>query len=162
MTETQAPARPKDLSRDAGFEEDFSLWAKHQAQLLREGRFELLDIEHLAMEIDDMAGRERRELSSRLKVLIGHLLKWQFQPRKRTRSWRGTIRDQRDEIRELLEQSPSLRRQVASLAGKRYRVVVENVADETGLAASDLPATCPYSARELLDDDFLPGTIDAS
>jgi Domain of unknown function DUF29 len=161
MTETQPPVRPKDRSRDPGFEKDFSLWIKRQAQLLREGRFELLDLEHLATEIDDMAGRERRELSTRLKVLVGHLLKWQFQPGKRTRSWRSTIRDQRDEIRELLEQSPSLRRQVASLAGKRYRVVVENTADETGLVASDLPATCPYSARELLDDDFLPGTIDA-
>src|SRR2546426_519054 len=102
----------KSLTRPASklYDEDFVAWASETARLLRSGRFDKIDVEHLAEEVEDMANRDKRELASRLRVLILHLLKWQQQPGKRSRSWRATIATQRAELKDLLDQSPSLRR----------------------------------------------------
>src|SRR5918995_1486403 len=108
MAETAAPPRPAgSLDRGPGYEEDFVLWTERQAALIRAGRFDLVDWDNVAKEIEAMGSRERRELGTRLKILMMHLLKWQFQPQKRSTSWRGTINDQRDEIEQLLEEDPS-------------------------------------------------------
>ncbi len=161
MSETAAPAPPaKPPERTVGYEDDFVLWTQEQAALIRAGRFDLVDWANVAEEIESLGASTRRELSSRLKVLVSHLLKWQLQPRRRARSWRVTIRDQRDEIRQLLEQNPSLRREVEPLIGKRYRIILQNLADETTLALRSLPKVCPWSAAQVLDEDFYPGPLD--
>jgi Domain of unknown function DUF29 len=103
-----------------------------------------------------MGSRERRELGTWLKVLMMHLLKWRFQPQKRSRSWRATINDQRDEIEQLLADNPSLRQEVDALMRKRDRVARANVAGETGLAPKALPARCPYAAEQMLDSTYFP------
>ena len=91
------------------YEQDFYAWANEQAALLRSGRVSDADLEHIAEEIESMGRSEKRELINRLKVLLAHLLKWQFQPTLRGTSWRLTIEDQRQEVAEHLADNPSLK-----------------------------------------------------
>ena len=84
------------------YAQDFYTWAMRNAELLRQGRLQEIDVEHLAEELESMGRRERHELVSRLKILLGHLLKWQFQPAYRSSSWRGSIVEQRLQVRDLL------------------------------------------------------------
>jgi hypothetical protein len=157
MAETAAPPRPAEqLERGPAYDEDFFLWTQRQAALIRAGQFDLVDWGNVALEIETMGSRERRELGTRLKILTMHLLKWQFQPQKRSRSWRGTINDQRDEIEQLLEEDPSLRREIEGLVDKRYRIARANAAGEIGLALRTFPIRCPYTANQILDDAYFP------
>jgi hypothetical protein len=102
------------------YDEDFLLWLEKTARLLRDGRLDELDIEHLAEEIEAMAGNQRRELESSLRVLLTHLLKWGWQHAKRSKSWKATAATQRAELRALFRQSPSLKRQVAEAITESY------------------------------------------
>lgn len=151
------PARAKPAPT-ALYDRDMYRWTRQQARLLRAGRMSELDLENLAEEIESLGNRDYRELRSRLQLVLMHLLKWQFQPSKRSGSWRSTLRTQRQEISALLEQSPSLRRQVAAMVGKTYPVAVELAGDETNLPFDAFPRDCPYTAEQALDPDFLPPT----
>jgi hypothetical protein len=99
---------------------------------------------------------EKRELVNRLAVLLAHLLKWQFQPGLRGKSWRLTIRGQRDEIVEHLDDNPSLRSSLDESIARAYKKALLEVQKETNLEADDLPASCPYKAAEILNAEFLP------
>ena len=139
-----------------GYEQDFYAWTRRTAELLRAGRFDEADIEHVAEEIEDMGRRDVRELNSRMRVLLTHLLKWQVQPDRRSASWGGTISAQRQEIDSVLEQSPSLRPGLASdLADNSVRAV-RHAAAETGLGSERFPEASPYAVEQVLDEDFLP------
>jgi hypothetical protein len=105
-----------------------------------------------------MGRRDRRELESRLAVVLLHLLKWQAQPALRSKSWRSTLRTQRREIRRLLKESPSLRREVPDLMAEAYDDAVEDAVEETELPAKTFPKTCPYETDEVLGEDYLPTT----
>jgi hypothetical protein len=161
MAQTAAPPRPVDRS-DAGpaHHEDFFLWTQRQAALIRAGRFDLMDLDHVAEEIESLGIGERRELRNRLEVLIMHLLKWQFQPMHRSRSWRSTIRTQRRRLDRVLTESPSLRREVATPSRDEYAAARESASAETGFAIDTFPKSLPYTAEQILDDDFYPGPID--
>ena len=139
------------------YDEDFVAWANETATLLRAGRFDEIDAEHLAEEVEAMAGRDTRELRSRLTVLILHLLKWQQQPEKRSVSWKSTIATQRAEVKHLLEQSPSLKRVVLESVTRIYGDAVEQASIETGLPEDSFPRECPFSPDQVLDRNFLPG-----
>jgi Domain of unknown function DUF29 len=161
MAETEALPRPAEkLDRGPRYEEDLFLWSRHQGELMRAGRLDLVDWENVAEEIESLGKSDRRELGRRLKVLMVHLLKWQFQPEQRSTSWRGTIRDQRDQMADLLADSPSLRSDVAAIPRRKYWNVVITAAEETDLSARIFPADCPYTADQLLDDNFFPGPIE--
>src|SRR5262245_42870083 len=138
------------------YDQDFHAWTQHTAALLRAGRFEEADIEHVAEEIEDMGRRNARELNSRMRVLVTQLLKWQFQPDQRSPSWLGPITAERQEIDSLLEQSPSLRRTLESSLQDSYVRAVKRAAAETGLAADRFPPACPYRVDQILDEHFLP------
>jgi len=88
-------------------ETDFYAWANEQARLLRAGRLAEADLEHIAEEIESMGKTEKRELTSRLRVLLAHLLKWAFQPAGRSMSWRLTIQEERREVVEVLADNPT-------------------------------------------------------
>jgi hypothetical protein len=148
-TVTQAPIR---------YEDDLFAWTQEQAALLRAHAVDGLDWENLAEEIESMGGRDRRELESRLAVVLLHLLKWQAQPALRGSSWRKSLRTQRREIRKLLKQSPSLRREVPGLIHSAYTDAVKDAIDETGLRAGIFPDRCPYAPDDVLDEDHLPTT----
>ena len=89
-----------------------------------------------------------------------HLLKWQFQPMHRSRSWQSTIRTQRGRIERLLDESPSLRPEVAALSREQYAAAREAASAETGFAWRTFPQSSPYTPEQILDDEFYPGPID--
>lgn len=103
-----------------------------------------------------MGKRNRRELESRLEVLVMHLLKWRYQPVRRSPSWRRTIREQRMALAVLLTYRPSLRPQVPTLLAEVYPHACAKALDETGLLPDALPPTCPWTVTQLLDDAFWP------
>jgi hypothetical protein len=138
------------------YDEDFLAWTEHTAALLRRSRFAAIDVGHLAEEVEDMGKRDLREAHSRLRGLLVHLLKWRHQPKKRSRSWRATIVTQRQEIAELLQQSPSLRPKLADALAGIYDAAVARVVAETTLAASIFAPHCPFTLDQILDPTLLP------
>jgi len=138
------------------YEDDVIAWAEQQAALLRAGRWELLDIDNIAEEIEDVGKSEKRELQSRLTVLFSHLLKWKFQQTRRTNSWRKTIRTQRAEIKKDIKKCPSLKTLMSDPAWVEtayHRAVVDTYA-QTLLPA--LPIDAPWSVAEAMSDEFFP------
>jgi hypothetical protein len=141
------------------YDTDFHAWALSNAELLRQGRLVDLDTEHIAEELESMGASERRELLSRLQVLLLHLLKHQFQPERRGKSWVLTINHQRTAIERLLEQSPSLGRILdEETVANLYRKAVRDAIIETDLERHLFPADCPYAIAQILDEDWLPET----
>ena len=140
----------------AGYDDDFFAWTQHTAALLREGRFAQVDIEHVAEEIEDMGKRDRRVVEGRLEVLLAHLLKWCYQPRRRSRSWRASIRTQRSKLGLVLRDSPSLTAQLPVLLRRSYARALALASDETGLKVERFPRDCPYTPEQILDAEFLP------
>ena len=98
----------------------------------------------------------RHELRSRLSVLTMHLLKWRYQPGYRSPSWSGTISEQREQIADLLEESPSLNPALAQNLTKIYRRAVNKAMRDTGLPEATFPADCPFTPEQILAEDFLP------
>lgn len=146
------------MSRNAvDYEKDFFAWTMEQARLLRGGDFPAIDAANIAEEIESLGRSDRRELESRLTVLVCHLLKWQKQPDLRSKSWSATIRGQRRQIEKLLRELPSLRPFVGNALNQVYRDACEDAAEETGLAETDFPAECLFSLDDVLARDFLPG-----
>lgn len=138
--------------RTVDFQQDYYAWTIQTASRLREGRFGEIDALQIAEELESIGKREKRELMNQLSVLIAHLLKWQFQPAKRSRSWRNTILTQREEIEALLEDSPSLRSELLTLvpvAFTRARRLAEN---ETGIEQEMFGETCPFTLEEILGE----------
>ena len=138
------------------YENDHDAWALNQAALLRAGQLDALDIEHIADELEEIMGNNRRELHRRFRVLIGHLLKWQFQPEKRTSSWRSTIRNQRNDIEDMVAENPSLKRLIPEKIASAYPKAVALASDETGFPKETFPVACPYAETEILNEDFWP------
>ena len=91
------------------YDRDFYAWSREQAELLRAGKLAEADIDHIAEEIDSMGRTEKRELVSRLSVLLLHLLKWRYQPGKRGPSWEASVRVQRNRLVDHLDDNPSLK-----------------------------------------------------
>ena len=143
-------------AKSALYDQDFYAWSNQQAALLRAGEVQQADIEHIAEEIESMGRTEKRELISRLTVLLLHLLKWRFQPAKRVASWEASIRVQRNRLADHLDDNPSLRPIVPNALSAAYRDAVLEAAAETGLPDSTFPADCPWSAEEALHADFWP------
>jgi hypothetical protein len=140
------------------YERDIHAWTQQTAELLKQGRFQEIDVEHLIEELDSMGRRDRRELVSRLKILLAHLLKWQYQPTLRCGSWRGSILEQRLRIRDGLQDCPSLQSFVAEAVLAAYADDAELARKETGIPHDQFPKQSPYPLSSLLDDDWFPDT----
>jgi hypothetical protein len=135
---------------------DFYAWTLQQANLLREGRLSEADIVHIAEELESMGASERRELTNLLAVLIAHLLKWQFQPELRGNSWRNTIDVQRFDVKELLEENPTLVAKLNERMERAYSKSLLLAVRETGLSKQMFPPVCPFNAEQLLSEDYWP------
>ncbi|QYF92206.1 DUF29 domain-containing protein [Massilia sp. PAMC28688] len=140
----------------ADYEADFTLWLEAQLLLLRERQFDKLDLDNLFEEVGGILRSERREVRSRLDLIVVHLLKCQYQPQRKSKSWLATLRTQRTRLGRVLQDSPSLRRHILDFAHENYRGSVEQAAEQTGLARAIFPAALPYSEEQLLDADFVP------
>ena len=139
------------------YERDFFAWANEQAVLLRSGKLSEADINNIAEEIESMGRSEKRELVSRLTILLLHLLKWQLQPTHRGASWEASIANARDHIADHLGDNPSLKARLPEAIASAYRYALRDASAETGMRASAFPATCPYSFNEMMDEAFWPG-----
>jgi Domain of unknown function DUF29 len=140
------------------YDTDFNQWIEAQVQLLRDRQLNHLDIENLIEEIESLGKSDKRQLKSRLEVLLHHLLKWQHQPTERKGSWKGTIAEQRRRIRDLLLDSPSLKSYVETMANACYTDAREQASLETGLTLDCFPCDCPYTMADILDSEFWPQT----
>jgi len=130
---------------------DETAWLDQTAELVRSGRFDQLDPETLAEYLTDMAKRDRREVFSRLVVLLAHLLKWEYQPDRRTGSWQATVLEQQRELRQLME-SGTLHNHALAVFADAYADARKQAAAETGAARGSFPEECPWSLDAALTD----------
>ncbi|MDZ7622575.1 MAG: DUF29 domain-containing protein [Candidatus Competibacteraceae bacterium] len=138
------------------YEQDRHAWATHTATLLRQGRMKEVDLTHLTEELDSMGASERRELYSRLKVLLVHLLKWRYQPERQSDRWGYAIDEQRDQLIYLLRQSPSLKPTVPGVVEEAYLTARRFAARETRLPPATFPERSPFTVDQILDPDYWP------
>jgi hypothetical protein len=138
------------------YDEDFFEWTRRNAELLRAGLLDQADIEHIAEEIEDIGKRDLKELNRRVQVLTQHLLQWQLQPEKKSRSWARTIASRRNELAQCLEDSPSLRVKIRPNLGPNYQKAILLAVIDTGLPKTHFPAECPFTVDQILDPEFLP------
>ncbi len=138
------------------YEEDFVLWLEHQAELLRQGRVGELDLENLAEEVDDIGRSQRRAVESELTIILIHLLKYQFQPSKRSRSWLDTLLEHRGRLARDFRVSKSLRFHAETELADLYRLARKRAAVQTRLPLTTFPETSPYTLEQTLNEDFFP------
>lgn len=138
---------------------DFNTWTDQTAQLLRAGRWAEVDIEHLIEEIEDLGKRDRWAITSQLIRLLLHLLKWQYQPERRTDSWLDSITDARIQIELALEDSPSLNNYLAEQVETSYQKALRQAVRQTSLDMVRFPQSCPYLLEQVLDESWLPSAV---
>ena len=138
------------------YEQDYYLWLKKTASLLRDGRLSELDIANLLEEIEDMGRSQKQAVKSNLRVVLWHLLKYKYQPSRQSNSWRATIREHRNRLDEDLVDSPSLKRYFTSVFAQCYQKARALAADETGLPSETFPSESPFTPEETLNPDYLP------
>jgi hypothetical protein len=144
---------------DTSYEHDFYAWSFEQARVLREDRPAALDWENLAEEVESLGGSIRHAVRSKLTVIVSHLLKLKYQPKKRSPSWLASIATQRADVQALLEESPSLRQQVPEILVATYRTASRVASFEMGWSKREkrmLPDECPFTVEQVLDDEFFP------
>jgi hypothetical protein len=135
---------------------DFYGWTVEQAGLLKLGQLQNVDLENLIEELEAMGRSEKRALESRIIVLLTHLLKWQYQPARRGKSWELTIKGQRANCQDVLEDNPSLKSKLSELFVRSYNRATIEAAKETGLDENHFPTECPYSIAQLFDNNYYP------
>ncbi|MBC6418752.1 MAG: DUF29 domain-containing protein [Prochloron sp. SP5CPC1] len=138
------------------YEKDYYLWLQQTTLLLRNGELSALDIPNLIEELEDMGKKEKRSVYSNLKILLFHLLKYKYQPEKRSHSWKYTIEEHRQRIKEAFEDSPSLQNYCEEIfvTGKCYRDAKKLAVHETGFPENTFPSQCPFSLEEVLAEDY--------
>ena len=151
MSEVETKPHANDL-----YDLDFYAWTQEQARLLRERRWADLDLDNLVDEVSSVGSSEKREIRSRSKRLLTHMLKWKYQPGHRGPSWRRTIREQREQLADIVKTSPSLAEYMKQQATERYLGATVSAAKETGIAIGVFPEECPFTVQQVLDLDFYP------
>jgi len=150
------------------YDQDFDSWIQQHIALLKQGRVNEIDIEHLIEELEDMGKSHRRELVNCFIPLIAHLLKWQYQYKQLQDrwgsftggSWKGTITEQRTKFARLLKQNPSLNSCLQDAVSDAYPDALKIAVNETDLPKSTFPENCPYTIEQLLDENFYPDLKD--
>jgi Domain of unknown function DUF29 len=156
-----AISSPPTASEPKLYDRDFYAWTETMAEALRSHHWSALDIENLVEEVESLGRRERQELENRLAILLGHLLKWQYQAPQRSHSWRATLREQRRRIQKLLLESPSLNPYIATAIEEAYLDGRDLAIQETNLPDETFPIDCPYDFETAIDAEFLPDCSDS-
>jgi hypothetical protein len=153
-TENEVELAPGDEPMRAAYERDFYSWLLEQAHHLRAGRWNALDRDNLAEEIESLGREQFDKLESALRVLLLHILKWDHQPERRGRSWWATIGEQRLRLDDLLADNPSLRPRIPEAVARAYRRARLRAVKETDLDEARFPQACPYSWDDIVSRDF--------
>ncbi|MBC7971162.1 MAG: DUF29 domain-containing protein [Verrucomicrobia bacterium] len=138
------------------YDHDFYLWLEETARLLRNGELAKLDIENLLEEIEGMSRSAKQAVESNLEVVLMHLLKYQYQPKRRSNSWRFTLLEHRSRLSKDFGDSPSLRSHFAQTFNKSYQQARKLAAAETGLPIETFPPDSPFTSEQTLNEDYLP------
>ncbi|MGB3512341.1 MAG: DUF29 domain-containing protein [Microcoleaceae cyanobacterium] len=138
------------------YEQDYNLWLEKIIQLLNDNRWGEIDLSNLIAELEGMSRSEKRAIYSNLKIVLMHLLKYKYQPERRSRSWLYTIREHRQRLSRAFKESPSLRNYFQDIFAESYQDARELAADETGLALLTFPDEIPFSTEEVLNTEYLP------
>ncbi len=154
--ETQSVLQKEALQKSL-YEVDFYAWTQEQAALIQSGQWTGIDVQNLVEEIESLGKQHRREMHSRLAVLLAHLLKWEYQPNKRSGSWLATIRVQRRDMLRLLKESPSLKSYLKDAVMSAYTDARDLTIGETGLSKVTFPEEYGYSWAQIVDTQFSPG-----
>jgi hypothetical protein len=141
--------QPTVITNDNLYDQDYYLWIETISKQLKAGKFAEIDLANLIEEIESMGKSEKRELKSRLIVLLMHLLKWQYQPEKRSESWRSTITEQRICIELLLEDSPSLQPLLIEIFADCYEKARLKASEETGIKLNFFPKESPFTLEDV-------------
>ena len=144
------------MSVDKSYATDFNLWVQQTARLLREHRWQDIDLENLVEELEDLGKSERRGITSQLTRLLLHLLKWHYQPQRRSDSWLDSITDARLQIELAVKDSPSLKGYPSEQLNQSYQKARHSASKQTGLPVSIFPEECPYLLENILNEDWLP------
>jgi hypothetical protein len=145
---------PADQPPSAEYERDFYSWLLEQARHVRAGRWDALDRENLAEEIESLGREQFNKLESALRVLLTHMLKWDHQPSLRSRSWVLSIEAQRLELEDILSDNPGLTPRIAEATARAYRRARIEAAKETGLDTNEFPDVCPYTWDDIVAREF--------
>jgi hypothetical protein len=152
---THRPAAPLALEEErAGYDRDFYSWSQEQGRLVREGRWSEVDRENVAEEIESLGREQFNKLESAIRAILIHMLEWDFQPERRSRSWAGSIDTQRLELDDVLSDNPGLRPRTGEAVTRAYRKARLEAMNETGLKRSAVPETCPYSLDDIVSRAF--------
>lgn len=135
---------------------DFSGWLARTVQLLREQRWAEIDVEHLIEEVENVGKSERRGLTSQLTRLLIHLLKWRYQPWRRTDSWLDSITDARTQIQLTIEDNPGFQNYPGEQFALCYRRARQGAAEQTGIDLKTFPEECPFPLASVLQTGWLP------
>ncbi len=166
------PAAKPEQAPAPLYDRDFYAWTQEQAGRMRDlgaalrGRRDPLGIDidfaNVAEEIESLGRSDRRAIEIRLNSLLVHLLKWAYQPERRSTSWRRSIMEQRRRISRVIADSPSLASHPAAALVEEYPLARIGAADETGLAEEVFPAACPFTIEQILDPEWLPPAVGAA
>jgi hypothetical protein len=141
-----------ELRRAApGYEADYAAWLEHQVSLLKADRWSEVDKENLIDEVESLGRSDFKAFVSAFEILLAHMLKWDFQPERRSRSWQGSILEHRQRIADELEDSPSYSSRIEEAVARAYRTAVARAVAETDLPRNSFPAACPYSWDEIMN-----------
>jgi hypothetical protein len=141
----------------AGYDRDFYTWSQEQGRLVREGRWSEVDRENIAEEIESLGREQFNKLESAIRVVLIHVLKWDHQPKRRSRSWALSIRSHRVELEAVLSDNPGLKPRIAEATARAYRRARLEAANETGLKLATFPEECPYSFADIISRAFEHG-----
>lgn len=136
------------------YNEDLNAWLQQQVSYLREGKFDKLDIDNLIEEVESVGKSERRSIKNYFVVLIGHLLKLKYRPEKATGSWYFSITNSQRKIKEIIEDSPSLKREMQEKLEAAWKDAINLAVQETGLPRQTFPAKCPWTAEQAMRENF--------
>jgi hypothetical protein len=153
-TNTEAELVPSEQPTGASYDHDFYSWSLEQARLVREGRWEAVDRDNVAEEIESLGREQFNKLESAFRVLMLHMLKWDHQPELRSRSWVLSIEAQRLELEDVLADNPGLKPRISEAIARGYRKARVEAAKETGLLKKSFPDACPYSFDDIAARDF--------
>lgn len=145
------PDQNRSASERARYDRDLYSWAVEQAALLRAGRIAEADVLNIAEEIDDVGNEQYSRLESALRIVLLHLLKWDHQPERRSRSWWASIRVQRNHVRRVLKKNPGLKPEVDGAIVEAYETARIEASAQTSLELEVFPLDCPYSWDEIME-----------